>query len=117
MSGNGKVLSALHAHLGDNMLYCANVGVTHYDDNEMGPHFIRERSAMFFAPGQIQKRSQEWGPGVFEKRAFVFWRDAAVRSRAWLKFERALGMTGLEAAYRKVLSGASAPDRGVIVEL
>ncbi len=117
MSGNGKVLSALHKRLGDNMRYCSNVGVTHYDENEMGPDFIRERSAMFFAPGHIQKRSKEWGPGVFEKKAFVFWRDAAVRSRAWLKFERALGLKGLETAYRKVLNGESAPDRGVIVEL
>lgn len=117
MSGNGKVLSALHERLGDNMRYCSNVGVTHHDDNQMGPDFMRERSAMFFAPGHIQKRAKEWGPGVFEKKAFVFWRDAAVRSRAWLKLEKALGMKGLEAAYRKVLAGESAPDRGVIVEL
>ncbi|MFZ5615946.1 MAG: DUF2855 family protein [Pseudomonadota bacterium] len=117
MSGNGKVLSQLHDHLGDNMRYCSNVGVTHYDDNEMGPKFIRERSAFFFAPGHIQKRAADWGPGAFEKKAFVFWRDAAIRSRPWLKFERALGMKGLEAAYRKVLGGEAAPDRGVIVEM
>lgn len=117
MSGNGKVLSALHGHLGDNMRYCSNVGVTHYDENAMGPKFIRERSAMFFAPGHIQKRAAEWGPGVFEKKAFVFWRDAAIRSRSWLKFEKALGMKGLEAAYGRVLNGLSSPDRGIIVEL
>lgn len=117
MSGNGKVLSALHGHLGDNMRYCSNVGITHYEDNEMGPNFIRERSAMFFAPGHIQKRAADWGPGVFEKKAFVFWRDAAVKSRSWLKFDKALGMKGLEAAYDRVLKGESAPDRGVVVEL
>lgn len=117
MSGNGKVLSALHKHLGDNMKFCSNVGVTHYDETEMGPDFIRERSAMFFAPGHIQKRASDWGPGVFEKKAFVFWRDAALRSREWLKFERALGVKGLQDAYGKVLRGESSPDRGVIVEL
>jgi hypothetical protein len=117
MSGNGKVLSELHGHLGDNMRYCSNVGVTHYDDNEMGPKFIRERSAMFFAPGHIQKRASDWGPGVFEKKAFVFWRDAAIKSREWLKFDRAIGMNGLEAAYSKILAGGASPDRGVIVEL
>lgn len=117
MSGNGRVLSELHRRLGGNMRYCSNVGVTHYDENEMGPHFIRERSAMFFAPGRIQKRAADWGPGVFEKKAFVFWRDAAIKSRQWLKFDRAPGMKGLEAAYRKVLNGETTPDRGVIVEL
>jgi hypothetical protein len=117
MSGNGKVLSELHRHFGDNMRYCSNVGVTHYDENAMGPDFIRDRSAMFFAPGHIQKRAADWGPGNFEKKAFVFWRDAAIRSRAWLRLDKALGMKGLEAAYRKVLAGSSAPDRGVIVEM
>lgn len=117
MSGNGKVLSDLHGRLGDNMRYCSNVGVTHYDENSMGPHFIRERSAMFFAPGHIQKRAADWGPGVFEKKAFVFWRDAAIRSRSWLKFDKALGVKGLEAAYVRVLRGDASPDRGLIVEM
>jgi Protein of unknown function (DUF2855) len=117
MSGSGPVLSALHAHLGDNMRYCANVGVTHYSENRMGPHFIAERSAMFFAPAHIQQRARDWGPGVFEKKAFAFWREAALRSRAWLKFDRARGMAGAEAAYHLVLNGTSAPDRGLIIEL
>ena len=117
MSGNGKVLSMLHAHLRDNMLHCANVGVTHYDEIGMGPHFIAQRSAMFFAPGHIQKRRTDWGPGVFEKKAFLFWHDAALRSRAWLKFDRVSGLAGMQAAYRRVLNGESAPDRGVIVVL
>jgi len=117
MSGNGKVLSALHAHLGDNMRYCANVGVTHYDESKMGPHFIAERSAMFFAPGHIQKRRTDWGPGVLEKKMFLFWHEAALRSREWLKFDRLAGIAGLETAYRRVLSGESAPDRGVVVML
>ena len=40
MSGNGDVLGRLHKHLGDNMQYTSNVGVTHYDANAMGPDFI-----------------------------------------------------------------------------
>jgi hypothetical protein len=82
----------------------------------MGPDFIRERSAMFFAPGHIEKRGKEWGPGVFEKKAFLFWRDASLKTRAWLKFDRANGMKGLGAAYARVLKGETAPDRGVVVE-
>ena len=117
MSGSGPVLSALHERLGDNLRYCANVGVTHYAENRMGPHFIAERSALFFAPGHIQKRAQDWGPGVLEKKAFAFWRDAALRSRAWLRFDRERGIPALQAAWHRVLSGASAADRGQIIEL
>lgn len=116
MSGDGQVLSALHAHLGENMRFTSNVGVTHYESSGMGPGFIRERSAMFFAPGHIQKRAKEWGPGVFEKKAFAFWKDAAVKSRSWLRIERVRGMKGLEGAYLQVLKGEASPDAGIIVE-
>lgn len=115
MSGNGGVLSALHARLGDNMRYCSNVGVTHYEENTMGPQFIRERSAMFFAPGHIQKRAKDWGPGVFDRKAFAFWRDAAVNSRDWLKIERASGPSAMEAAFHRVRKGETRPETGVII--
>jgi hypothetical protein len=117
MSGNGMVLSDLHEHLAENMRYCSNVGVTHYEENTMGPAFNRDRSAMFFAPGHIQERAKEWGPGAFEKKAFVFWRDAAVKSRAFLKLDRVRGASGMTAAYDAVRRGESPPDTGLIVEL
>lgn len=117
MSGDGDVLSDLHRHLGDNMKYTANVGVTHYEANQMGAHFIRERSAMFFAPGHIQKRAGDWGPGVFEQKAFAFWKDAALKSRDWLVIDHVNGVDALEGAYRQVLEGKVAADKGVIVAL
>ena len=110
MSGNGEVLGKLHKHLGDNMKYTSNVGVTHYDANAMGPDFIRERSAMFFAPGHIQKRAKDWGPGEFEKRGFAFWRDAAVKSRDWLTIRRETGADAVECVYREVLNGETPAD-------
>jgi Protein of unknown function (DUF2855) len=103
MSGNGDVLSRLHKHLGENMRYTSNVGVTHFDANKMGPDFISERSAMFFAPGHIKKRTEDWGPGEFEKRAGAFWREAALKSRAWLKIKTENGPEAVKRAYRDVL--------------
>lgn len=115
MSGNGDVLGALHKHLGDNMKYTSNVGVTHYDANAMGPDFIRERSAMFFAPGHIQKRTKDWGPGEFEKRAFAFWRDAAIKSRDWLNIRKETGAEAVTRAYEEVLGGKTPADTAWIV--
>lgn len=117
MSGSGTVLSTLHERLGDNMAYCANVGVTHYDDNDMGPHFIRERSAMFFAPGHIQKRTEEWGPGVFDQKALSFWQSAAIASRDWLEVETTSGFENIEPVYRELLEGKVAPSRGLAIVL
>lgn len=117
MSGNGDVLSRLHRQLGDNMRYTSNVGVTHYEANEMGEHFIKERSAMFFAPGHIKKRSAEWGPGIFEQRALAFWARAATQSRAWLEIARIERLAQLDDAYRKTLAGGYPPHVGLTVSL
>lgn len=115
MSGNGDVLGALHKLLGDNMKYTSNVGVTHNDANAMGPDFIRERSAMFFAPGHIQKRAGDWGPGEFEKRAYAFWHDAAVKSRDWLKIRKETGGPAVARAYHDVLAGKTPADTAWVV--
>ena len=115
MSGNGDVLGALHKVLGDNMRFTSNVGLTHWDDNQMTADFIRERSAMFFAPGHIQKRAADWGPGAFEKKSLAFWKDAAVRSRDWLDIEIINGLENFDAAYQKMLGGGVDPKKGLIV--
>jgi hypothetical protein len=121
MSGNGKLLSDLHSHLGDQMRFCSNVGITHYDETGMGPGFIpgfiRERSAMFFAPAHIQQRASDWGPGVFQQKAFQFWQLAAKQSRPWLRRMEFNGVPGMVDAFRQTLAGEVQPSCGVIVAL
>jgi hypothetical protein len=99
------------------MRFTSNVGLTHYDTREMGPDFIRERSSMFFAPGHIKQRAEEWGPGEFQKRAYGFWHSAATRSRAWLTFERANGVDQIKTVFERVRDGNVSPDTGLVVAL
>lgn len=116
MSGNGTVLAKLHKHLGDNMKFTSNVGLTHYEDNQMADGFIKERSQMFFAPGHMQKRSKEWGPGVYEKKAFAFWHSAATRSEHWLSYQSIEGMDDMAKAYHDMLNGDVSPEIGLIIK-
>jgi hypothetical protein len=115
MSGNGQVLSALHGMLGDHMRFTSNVGLTHYQENQMGEGFIRERSQMFFAPGHIQQRNREWGPGEFDRKAYEFWLEATRATSDWLSYRHMAGMELVQAAYREVLSGEARPDVGLII--
>lgn len=117
MSGNGDVLSRLHAMLGDNMAKTSNVGITHYDNNTMGPHFIRERSEMFFAPGHMQRRAKEWGPGVLQERAFRFWYGSAQASRAWLSIDHHHGVEAIAKTYDEVRAGNIPADHGPVIVL
>jgi hypothetical protein len=117
MSGAGGVLSALAAHLGENMRYCSNVGVTHHDATRVRPDTMGGRSAFFFAPSHIKKRSDEWGPGEFEKRAGAFFRDAALRSCDWLRIERLEGAQALERIFHELRLGKVGPERGLVASL
>lgn len=117
MSSNGDVLGRLHTHLGDNMKFCSNVGLTHWEDERPGPGFIRERSEMFFAPGHIQKRLQEWGPGEFDKRSSAFIMRTAAKSRQWLTMKQISGLKGLSEIYDDVCHGKLPPEQGLIVRL
>lgn len=117
MSGDGQVLGRLHRKLGENMRYTSTVGLTHHAGNRMGEDFIRERSEMFFAPGHIQKRAKDWGPGEFERRAAAFWRDAALRSRDWLSISRHHGPEALTRIWDDAIRGVTPPDMARVVAL
>ena len=73
--------------------------------------------SFFFAPSQIQKRSQEWGPAVFQERLGGAWSRFRDASRAWLRVVHSRGPEAVERAYRRVLEGAAKPDEGHILSL
>ncbi len=110
MSGSGPVIGLLHRMLGGNMRHCAMVGLTHYEKAGMGPDYIRERSKLFFAPGHIQKRANDWGPGVFDRRAAEFFTATAAKCRGWLSLHYAKDAEAAASAWREVLAGRAPPD-------
>jgi hypothetical protein len=72
---------------------------------------------MFFAPTHIQKRTSDWGPGIFEERAYRFWYEASRISRDWLRIDYHDGMDALGGIFTELLEGRVPPDKGVIVRL
>ncbi|MEQ8935971.1 MAG: DUF2855 family protein [Amphiplicatus sp.] len=117
MSGNKTLLAALAEHLGDNMRFCLQVGVTHHEDSDGSTPAASDRRAFFFAPGHIQKRASEWGPGAFEAKALDFWRDAAKKSRGWLSIDRVEGAAATEKVFHDLREGKITPDRGIVAAL
>jgi len=117
MSGNTDTLGKLHKHLGDNMKFCSNVGVTHWQNRDGNPDIIRERSEFFFAPSQIQKRLQEWGSQVFEQKSREYLALSIGKSREWLKMTDVDDLEGMQAIFDDVCEGRVAPDAGLIVKM
>ena len=61
MSGNGQVLNDLHKHLGDNMKFCSNVGVTHWKEMKTGPDFINSEVNSFLHRPSFKNASKNGG--------------------------------------------------------
>ena len=117
MSGNTDVLSKLHKYLGDNMKFCSNVGVTHWQDFGESDDIIKERSGFFFAPSQIQKRLQEWGPQGFDRKSREYLSLSIGKSREWLKTTDLYGLEGMRAIFKDVCDGRVPPDAGLVVRM
>jgi hypothetical protein len=117
MSGNSEVLGKLHKHLGENMKFCINVGITHWEATGENPDIITERSEFFFAPSHIQMRIKDWGSDGFNEKTSAFITETVGKSRSWLKLKTLPGLSGLEGVYPDVCAGKIAPDEGIIIQM
>ena len=116
MAGNRDILSQVHHHLGDQLVLSSGVGITHHDAREgADPATLPgARPTMFFAPNQIQKRSQEWGPEKFQSDLQSAWSDFVASVDQWISINETSGQTELTNVYNTVLAGAS-PNQAYVV--
>jgi hypothetical protein len=117
MSGDAEVVNGLHHHLGDNMKYSCAVGATHWESGPRESELPGAQPVFFFAPGQIQKRSKEWGPAGLQERLGSAWRDFDVSTDRWLTVHRASGREAVERVYRETLEGRTRPSDGHVLSL
>ncbi|MGB0930636.1 MAG: DUF2855 family protein [Chitinophagales bacterium] len=117
MSGNQKLLVDLHAHLGDNMKFTINVGLTHWTNARPKKGIITERSEFFFAPGHIQRRIKEWGFAGFSQKSNAFMMETIAKTSKWLQFRKVDGLQGMADIHQAVCNGEIPANEGLIVEL
>jgi len=117
MSANTELLSLLHSHLGDNMRFTSNVGLTHWDEPKKAQGINQERSQMFFAPAHIQKRIEDWGQTEFNNKSMTYINHSVTQSRQWMKIRELSGLDGLSSVYTEICNGKIAADEGLVVVL
>ena len=120
MSGNASVLGALHGALGENMRWCHNVGLTHWDTSEeqkdpAAAQIIRDRSAMFFAPGHIQRRAKEWGALDFNAKVADFLAGGMAHAQNWMDVKETQGLENFGSIYDAVVAGDMRAQEGLII--
>ena len=114
------MIGAVHALLGDNMLWCHNVGLTHWDDeayksDPVADQIIRDRSAMFFAPGHIERRAKEWGGLSFNQKVAGFLQGGIQHANTWMNVHETSGLDNFTEIYARVVAGDLRPEEGIII--
>lgn len=117
MAGNAAVRKTLHEHLDAQMRYSCAVGMSHWDKFAPTGELPGAKPQFFFAPAQIRKRRDEWGPGVLEGRIDEAWKRLAREKSGWLRIEESGNLEQALAVYRALAAGNVDPEAGHIVRL
>lgn len=117
MSGNAQVKVALHAHLDGQLKHSSAVGISHWDQFQPQVELAGPKPQFFFAPSQIAKRRDEWGPGVIEKQITAGWKRLAEDASKWLDVRVHDGIAAAPAVYNALADGSANPRDGHIIQL
>jgi hypothetical protein len=117
MAGDGELLHAVHHHFSDNLKHSCIVGATHWEQRATQHELSGPSPEFFFAPTQITKRRQDWGPGGIEKRFSDAWRAFLPSVNGWMKIVHSDGPAAVEGVYRETLEGKSSPELGHMLSL
>jgi hypothetical protein len=120
MSGNQSILSTVQESLGDKMLKCITVGMTHWDkagtaEEALVQAELQERTEFFFAPAHIQKRNNDWGKEGYNERTSIFMNARATQSLEWMQIKEVSGLDNFTQTYKEIVSGNINPNEGIIV--
>ena len=116
VAGNAEVRAAARRHLGDQLVHEAIVGVSHQElagaEALTGP-----RTAVFFAPDQMRKRTKDWGREELDARFATAWKRFAPTVAGWVDVVVGHGPEGLRQAWLEVLAGRAGPRAGHVIAL
>jgi len=117
MAGNAAVKHALHSTLGDKLKQSAAVGISHWDQFAPPKDLPGVKPQFFFAPAQIAKRRNDWGPGVVERKINDAWQGVAASSADWLALRLHVGLDAAQQVYADLAKGRARPRDGHVITL
>jgi hypothetical protein len=124
-SGSASVRSAVHTHLGSQLMFSSAIGGTHWTDLSAGGTLPGPRPTLFFAPEQVKKRAapppQGWGRDGLELQLGQAWEafiaQVQTATPPWVQVVHRQGASATEAAYRALLEGKSNAQEGLMLGL
>ncbi len=117
MAGNSAVKLALHERLADHLTHSAAVGTSHWDQFVPKQELPGAKPQFFFAPSQIAKRREDWGPGVVEREISDAWERVAEGAQDWMDLHVHDGLEAALRVYADLAAGRASPKDGHVVAL
>ncbi|MEM9013663.1 MAG: DUF2855 family protein [Pseudomonadota bacterium] len=118
MSGDGPLTEKLHMLFQDNLVESCKVGATHWETARTTEADLPgAKPKLFFAPAQIGKRNDEWGPGVMMDRAYKASADISKAIKDDITVRRLQGAEATATAWRDTLDNKIPPSTGLIVTI
>lgn len=117
MAGNAAVKVALHEHLAEVLRHSCAVGTSHWDKFTPKLDLKGPKPQFFFAPAQIEKRREDWGPGVIERQIGEAWRRIALNASDWLDLRSHNGIDEAQKVYNALATWRAVPRDGHVIAL
>jgi len=119
VAGDQDVVRAVHRRLDAGLALSLIVGDTHWDHEAGGgpADLPGPAPTFFFAPGQVAKRSQDWGEEELGRRMAQAWQDYAGWVTGWLTLRHAAGPDAVIEVFRTYLRGGVDPGLGTTCTL
>ena len=117
MAGSHSAVASIHNHFRDQLKYSCLIGATHHKEGGDSSGLPGAEPIFFFAPSQIEKRVQDWGPTVLFERiggALVRFQDFV---DSQINVVRRGGPHCLAKIYGKVLEGRANRSDGYILSI
>ncbi|UCF67367.1 MAG: DUF2855 family protein [Acidobacteriota bacterium] len=115
MAGDAELTTAIHSRLGSALKYNCQVGATHWDRLSFSLELPGPQPVLFWAPGRVAKRMQDWGSEGFQVRTAQAWKSFLPLVDRWMTVERSSGKAALERVYLDTLRGKADPRKGYVV--
>lgn len=117
MAGAVEVLTRVHHHFAERLVYSCVVGVTHWQSRGPRGELPGAAPTFFFGPGQIAKREQEWGPGEVRRRAQAEGLRIARETAHLRTVEQVTGVDACMTAFADLVAGRVPPERLLMLSL
>lgn len=116
MAGDAGVRRAVHELMGG-LAASVQVGGTHWEQVGGGGDLPGPAPAMFFAPDQIVKRREDWGPGGVESRFADAWAEFLPVVEGWIEVVERQGADAVADTYLEVLDGRADPAVAFVLSM